>query len=85
MRQIATNSQQVGQEFTNPQELALSALLLGRSVAEAADTAGVDRSTMHRWKKDPRFEAELNRLRADARAVLTANIERILSRAVRSA
>jgi hypothetical protein len=42
------------------QPLALSALVQGASVVEAAQAAGVNRRTVHRWLQQPQFQAELH-------------------------
>lgn len=39
--------------------IALTSLLAGASVVEAAKAAGVATSSVHRWKRDPLFEARL--------------------------
>ena len=40
-----------------PQQLkAIEALASGTSVTKAAETAGVDRSTIYLWRKDSSFE-----------------------------
>src|SRR5262245_44514608 len=52
--------------LTPPQETALAALLLGKTVTAAAQTAGVDRTTIYRWlKEDFDFLAALNRGRQE--------------------
>lgn len=50
-------------ELKPRQFTALQALLHGETVTDAAEAAGVDRSTVHRWKKEPVFRAAFNRLR----------------------
>ena len=52
-------------ELKPAQEAALEALLLGDSITGAAAAAGVDRSTIHRWKKEPEFIAAFNRARKE--------------------
>jgi hypothetical protein len=62
-------------ELTPPQAIALEAIDSGRTHAEAAEAAGVDRDTVTMWVKLlPAFEAELNRREAE-RALL--NVKRI--------
>lgn len=51
--------------ITTRQRLALEALALGKSVADAARAANVARQTMYRWLAQPDFSAELRRLDAD--------------------
>jgi transposase-like protein len=44
-----------------PQQATLELLLMGKSIAETARTAGVSRMTIHRWlKHDPVFRATYN-------------------------
>ena len=44
------------QELERPQARALEAIILGKSIQEAADAAGVDRATRYRWRvSDPLF------------------------------
>ncbi len=57
------------------QQAALTALLAGRSVTAAAATAGVDRTTLHRWlKADFAFQAAFNRARRDLHVALQARL-----------
>ena len=46
---------------------AIRLLLEGNCVSKTAETVGVDRSTIHRWLREPRFIAERNRLAKEAR------------------
>jgi len=49
-----------------PQQLkVIEALASGTSVTKAAETAGVDRSTIYLWRKDSSFEAALNVARCE--------------------
>ena len=52
----------------SPNQLAaIAALVNGASVTDAAKRAGVDRTTLHRWRSgDSRFVAELNRAKQEA-------------------
>ena len=53
-------------ELSTKQSRVLNALLLGSTVSSAAESGGVDRSTVYRWLKDDFvFQAELNRRRRD--------------------
>lgn len=53
-------------ELTSKQLSAVDALAAGSSDQEAAAAAGVNRSTVFRWRSyNPRFRAELNARRAD--------------------
>ncbi len=53
------------EDLTPGQQNALTGLITGETATEAATTARVHRSTIHRWLKDPDFQAEFNRLRTD--------------------
>ena len=65
------------------QATVLEHLIAGRSVTDAAKSAKVSRSTVHRWlKEDFVFQAELNRSRRD----LLAHVEStLLSLSIRAA
>jgi hypothetical protein len=52
-----------GEEFPQNQRVAVLALLAGSTLSAAAEAAGVDRRTIHRWKQDPQFVAILNEKR----------------------
>lgn len=43
------------------QMIAMETLLEGRTATDAAKSANVNRTTIHRWRKDPVFIAEYNR------------------------
>jgi transposase-like protein len=55
---------------------ALTALLSGHSVTDAAAIANVDRSTLYRWLREPVFLAAYNQGRAD---LLAASQTRLLA------
>ena len=63
-------------EFPTPAQVkVLDALLAGRTVSSAAESAGVDRSTVHRWLRgDRRFQALYNGLRHDLLAAVRAKL-----------
>ena len=63
MQRNATDSAEW--EPSPAQTKAVAALLSGTTFTEAAKQVGVDRSTIHRWKKDPNFAAHYNRERVD--------------------
>jgi hypothetical protein len=74
MRQNATD--QSGSELAPNQLRALSALATGSTVTAAAEHAGVDRTTLHRWiREDSGFQAAWNRLRGEIRRELTARLD----------
>ena len=49
----------MSQNVSPAQTLALTALLAGQSISEAAEAAGVDRRTVHRWKSEEAFSEAL--------------------------
>jgi hypothetical protein len=67
------------------QTRALSALLAGQSVTDAASAVGVSRETLHRWLPDPGFVAAYNAgknelldaARAELRALTGASVARL--------
>ncbi len=67
------------------QTQALASLLVGQTVTAAADAAGVDRTTVHRWlREDWDFQAALNRARREFRDGLRAHLENVAERAVQA-
>lgn len=52
--------------LTPKQRKALEAFAMGKSPAAAAQEAGVNRTTVYRWQRDPVFVAELRRLGTEA-------------------
>jgi hypothetical protein len=72
-----------GTEVKPLQLAVLDQLMAGRSISEAARSADVARSTVHRWlKEDFAFQAELNRLRHELRESVEGAL---LAAAVRAA
>jgi hypothetical protein len=58
------------------QALALEQLLAGASVTKAAEVAGVDRSSLHRWRReDPVFQAAYNAARRDLRGEVASRLQ----------
>lgn len=69
--------------LTDAQVLALDALLAGATVADAAAAAGVDRSTLWRWRTEvAAFEAALNAGRAQLREAYQGRLYALADRAV---
>jgi len=52
-----------GSKLGRKKEVAIGALMLGKSQAEAARAAGVDPSTLKRWMRLPEFIQEYRRVR----------------------
>ena len=69
-------------ELTEAQEIALAALVVGKSDTDAAKEADVDRTTLYRWRKnDFNFKAALNRARREMREAVQARLFAIAARA----
>ena len=68
--------------LTPNQEKALSALLAGKSVTDAAAAAEVDRTTVHRWLKDDYgFRAAFNRERRRLREAMQSRLMTLAEKA----
>ena len=67
------------------QWIALRIRLTGGTISEAADEAGVHRSTVHRWHRDdPTFRAAYNRLRRDQQERFRQRLMEVAEHAVRA-
>lgn len=54
-------------QISTQQRRAIEAILVGKSMTEAAKAAGVNRSTLWRWlNRDPEFQAAFNSYRREA-------------------
>ena len=73
-------------ELSESQIKALGAIAAGRSLADAAQDAGVDPSTVYRWRKnDPRFIVAMNAWRIEARVCARDRILALTDEATRAA
>lgn len=71
------------EELDPSQWQALRARLSGHTITEAAERAGVHRSTVHRWHRDdPAFRAAYNRLRRAQRQRFRQRLMEIAEEAV---
>ena len=61
---------------------AIRLLLEGNCVSKTAETVGVDRSTIHRWVREPKFIAERNRLAKEARDACQERLRHLAGTAV---
>ncbi len=69
--------------ITPQMELAIDRLMAGDTVIAAAAAAGVDRTTIHRWRREHwGFQAELNRRRRDLHEQLYHRLVGLAERAV---
>jgi hypothetical protein len=65
------------------QLVALEALSAGRTIADAAECAGVSRTTVHRWLKDDyAFRAEVNAARHALKQAAMARLDGLCDRAI---
>jgi hypothetical protein len=72
-----------GEEGLSPSQLkALSALIAGTTITDAADIAGVDRTTVHRWIREPEFCAAHNARRAELRDAVEAKLRALQAKAI---
>ena len=60
MQQNATNSEK---DLSEKQVIAIPHLVSAKSVSEAAELVGVNRTTIYRWMDDPAFREEYDRQR----------------------
>jgi hypothetical protein len=83
MKRNETPRNATPEHLTPAQELAIAALLAGKTVVDAAVDAGVDRATVHRWLKDDfDFQAAMNAGRRELRRVAYDRLERLAEKAV---
>lgn len=61
---------------------AILLLLEGATITKTAETIGVDRSTMHRWLREPKFIAERNRRAKEAREACQERLRHLAGAAV---
>ena len=65
------------------QTVVLEGLLAGKSITEAAQRAGVNRTTVHRWlRQDYRFQAEMNGARLALRDAALTRIDALAEQAL---
>jgi len=69
-------------ELSDPQLLALQALLEGATQAEAAAAAGAGERSLRRWLHDPVFRSALHQARCDAWNTVTGRLQRAALKAV---
>ena len=81
MPQNATENE--ARTLSPAQMLALSALVAGKTVSQAAVAAEVDRTTIYRWlNKDPLFAAEFNAARLELAETVQSGIRQLAEEAI---
>jgi len=73
-----------GTKFGRKKEQAIAALLVHRSIEEAARAAGIGANTLLRWMKEPEFDEAYRRARRDAFGQGTARLQQAAGAAVSS-
>lgn len=69
-------------ELSSTQQVVMRALLAGETMTDAATSADVHRSTVHRWVNDPVFLAELNSLRSELAIATIGRLRQLQLQAV---
>jgi hypothetical protein len=73
-----------GEKLSRTQEQAIQALLTERTLEGAAAKAGIGRSTLRRWLREPGFRARYDQARADVLADATKELAAVSLAAVRA-
>jgi AcrR family transcriptional regulator len=83
LARVESESETETVELTPAQDRAVAALAGGATITAAAEAAGVSRPTVYAWLDgSPEFVAELNRVRAEARSAIRAELQRVATSAV---
>ena len=82
MTEKRNKMQQNAALLSRSQEAAMQALLSGEQITAAAKTAKVNRSTLHRWLKEPEFLAALNTCRSELREAQHDRLASLASSAI---
>lgn len=83
MQQNTTGAGSKRPDLPPQQAQALAALLGGATITSAAEAAGVDRTTLHRWlREDFSFQAAYNGLRCDLRREIEARLDNVANAAL---
>lgn len=67
--------------LSQAQERALESLLTGSTVTAAAKAAKVDRTTVHRWQRDERFNEELRDRRVELQSLVRERLAGMATKA----
>ena len=71
-----------GEKFVRKREEAIVALLSQRNIDEAARVAGIGVRTLHRWLKEPEFQAAYRKARREAYTQSVARLQQASGAAV---
>ena len=83
MQRFATHKTHLENSALSPRQLgALPAIVGSQSQAQAARSAGIDRSTLYRWLQDQDFRQELSRLREESAALARTELQASMLHAV---
>ena len=69
-------------DIATQKQQAIQQLLEGSSITKTAEIIGVDRSTVHRWLREPKFIAARNRLAKEARDASHSRLHSLIGKAV---
>ena len=83
MNDIERNERQITRTFSHKQETALSALLTYPTIEEAAQEAGVSKTSIYKWLKEFYFQDELLRRRRRLISQALNGMAGLLDKAVR--
>jgi transposase-like protein len=73
---------EIYQKLTQKQEKAICALLMERTIQDAAKRVGVTDGTLRRWMTDENFKADYARARADVTGQAIARVQSASTKAV---
>lgn len=71
-----------GAKFSRKKDAAVAALLIHRTIDEAARAAGISTNTLLRWQRLPQFQASYRKARRDAYSQSVARLQQASSAAV---
>ena len=69
-------------ELKPSQEKAIALLASGQAVGHVAESVGISRQTLWEWRRQPEFEAELNKMRLDVRSEIADKLRTMTNFAV---
>lgn len=69
-------------ELTAPQRRMIAALMTARTIGDACKEAGIGRTTLARWQKEPAFRTALNLAGGEAMSELSRALQGLASKAI---